>query len=141
MASLRLGATLSLLLLLCAASPPARAGCSARYLTMPPRAAGPALLDRLSTADAAPPAHGERSPSRPSPCSGAFCSGSPATPPTTLPSVMTEGESYRAITACTSVLPDPGSILRRADDARLAPIHEPDSIFHPPRRPGLPSTA
>ena len=131
---LRLGAILSLLMLLCAPAPPARAGCSAHYLTSRAQAAAETFaLDPLILSASALPSHGEAPPSRPKPCSGALCSGNPAIPLSAVPLVLTEGVGNWAISLRPPILADPGSIARRAEDARRAPVDHPSSIFHPPR--------
>ena len=134
---LRLGAILSLLMLLCAPAPAARAGCSAYYLHARTQAAAETFaLDPLILSGSVLPPHDETPPSRPTPCSGALCSGNPAVPLSTVPPVMTEGDGDWAISLRPPVLADPGSIARPAEDARLVPVDHPSSIFHPPRRPG-----
>ena len=131
---LRLGAILSLLMILCAPAPTARAGCSAHYLTSRARAAAETFaLDPLILSASVLPPHGETPPSRPKPCSGALCTGNPAVPLSAVPPVMTEGVGDWAISLRPPVLADPGSIAHRAEDARRAPVDQPSSIFHPPR--------
>lgn len=133
---LRLGAALSLLMLLCAPAPSARAGCSAHYLNLRPQAAAEALaLDPLLLSGSALPPHDELPPSRPAPCSGALCSGNPAAPLSTVPFGMTESNYDRAISGHHPILTDPGSLVRSDEDARFIPVHHSSSIFHPPRRP------
>jgi hypothetical protein len=133
---LKLGAILALLMLLCASAPAARAGCSAHYLTSRAQAAAETFaLDPLILSGPVLPPHDETLPSRPTPCSGALCSGKPAVPLSTVPPVMTEGHGDWAISLRPPVLADPGSIARPAEDARLVPVDHPSSIFHPPRRP------
>ncbi len=133
---LRLGAILLLLMFLCAPAPAARAGCSALYLTSRTQAAAEtSALDPLILSGSVLPSHDETPPSRPTPCSGALCSGNPAAPLSTVPPIMPEGDGDWAISPCPPVLADPGSIARPAGDARLVPVDHPSSIFHPPRRP------
>jgi hypothetical protein len=133
---LRLGAILSLLMLLCAPAPAARAGCSAHYLTAQTHAAAETFaLDPLILSASVLPPHDETPPSRPTPCSGALCSGNPAVPLSTVPPVMTEGDGDWALSLRPPVLADPGSIARPVEDAPLVRVDHPSSIFHPPRRP------
>jgi hypothetical protein len=133
---LRLGAILSLLILLCAAAPSTRAGCAAHYLTLRTQGAAETFaLDPLFMSGSVLPPHDELPPLRPTPCSGALCSGNPAVPLSTVPPVMTEGDGDWAISLRPPVLAEPGSIARPAEDARLVPVVHPSSIFHPPRRP------
>lgn len=132
---LKLGAILSLLMLLCGPSPAVRAGCSDHYLTSRRQAAAEVFaLDRLILSGSVLPPLDETPPARPTPCSGALCSGNPAVPLSTVPTVMTEGDGDWAISLRPPVFADPGSIARSAEDARLVPIDYPSSIFHPPRR-------
>jgi hypothetical protein len=133
---LRLGAILSFLMLLCAPAPAARAGCSAHYLTPRTQAAAVTFaLDPLILSGSVLSSHDETPPSRPTPCSGALCSGNPAVPLSTVPPMMTEDDGDWAISLRPPVLADPGSIARPAEDAHLVPVDHPSSIFHPPRRP------
>lgn len=134
----RLGAILSLLMLLCAPAPAARAGCSAHYLTSRTQAAAKTFsLDPLILSGTALPRSDETPPSRPAPCSGAICSGNPAVPLSTVPSGMIESDRDWAIPLHTPVSADPGPLVRAGEDARLVAVHQPSSIFHPPRRPSL----
>jgi hypothetical protein len=135
-ARLRLGAILSLLMLLCAAAPSARAGCSAAHLGPRAQAAAEAYgLAPLFLGGSATPDQDETPPSRPAPCSGALCSGNPGVPPSTAPLTVVGVGSDWAVALSTPVLAAPGSIVRAREDARLAPVNQPSSIFHPPRRP------
>jgi hypothetical protein len=131
---LRLGAILSLLMLLCAPASSARAGCADHYLTMRTQAAAEAFaLDPLILSGSDLPPH-ELPPLRPTPCSGALCSGNPAIPLSTASSGMTEGDGDWAISLSSRLLADPGSIVRSVEDVRLVPVNHPSLIFHPPRR-------
>jgi hypothetical protein len=133
---LRLGAILSLLILLCAPPPSTRAGCATHYLTLRTQAAAETFaLDPLILSGSVLPPHDELPPLRPTPCSGALCSGNPAIPLSTASSGMTEGDGDRAISLRPPLLADPGSIVRSVEDVRLVLVNHPSSIFHPPRRP------
>jgi hypothetical protein len=133
---LRLGAILSLLMLLCAPAPSTRAGCADHYLTLRTQAAAETFaLDPLIMSGSVLPPHDEHPPVRPTPCSGALCSGNPAIPLSTGSSVMTEGDGDWVISLRPPLLADPGSIVRSVEDVRLIPVNHPSSIFHPPRRP------
>ena len=133
---LRLGAILSLLMLLCAPAPSTRADCAAHDLALRTQAAAePFALDPLISSGSVLPPHGKLPPLRPTPCSGALCSGNPAIPLSTGSSVMTEGDGDRAISVRPPFLADPGSIVRSVEDVRLVIVNHPSSIFHPPRRP------
>jgi hypothetical protein len=131
---LRLGAILPLLILLCAPAPAARAGCSVHDLTSRTQAAAETFaLDPLIQSGSVLLPNDETPPSRPTPCSGALCSGNPAVPLSTVPPVMTKGDGDRAISVRPPVPADPGSVARPAEDGRLVPVDHPSSIFHPPR--------
>lgn len=133
---LRPGAILSLLVLLCAPAPSARAGCSAHYLTPQAQTAARLLaFDSLLLSGSMLPSDGdgERPPSWPKPCSGAFCSGNPAAPFSAAPSVIAEGDGDWAISGRPALLVDPKLIVRLIEDAELAPVDHPSAIFHPPR--------
>jgi hypothetical protein len=132
---LRLGAILSLLMLLCAPAPSTRAGCVPYYLTSRTHAAAETFaLDPLILRGSVLPPHDELPPLRPKPCSGALCSGNPAIPLSPASSVMTEGDGDWAISLDPPLLADPGSIVRSVEDVRLVAANHPSSIFHPPRR-------
>lgn len=138
---LRLGAILSLLMLLCAPLPAARAGCSAHYVTSRTQTLAEAFdLDLLVLNKSTLPNRDEIPPSRPTPCSGALCSGTPAIPLPVVPPVMTHGHGDWAISLRPPVLTDPGSIARPVEDARLVRVNHPSSIFHPPRHRPRPTT-
>jgi hypothetical protein len=138
---LRPGAILSLVVLLCAPAPAARAGCSGHHVTSRIQAAAEAFaLDPLILSGSVLPPRDETPPSRPTPCSGALCSGNPAVPLSTGPPVMAEGDGHWAISFHPPVVAEPGSIARPAEDAHLVPVDHPSSIFHPPRRPDPRST-
>ena len=138
---LRLGAILSLLMLLCAPAPSTLAGCAAHYLTLRTQTAAETFaLDPLIVSGSELPLHDELPPLRPTPCSGALCSGDPAIPFSTASSVMTEGDGDWAISLRPPLLADPGSIVRSVKDVRLVPVNHPSLIFHPPRRQSPPPT-
>ena len=133
---LRLGAILSLLMLLCAPSPSTRADCAAHDLVLRTQvAAEPFALDPLILSGSVLPTHEELPPLQPTPCSGALCSGNPAIPLSPASFVMTEGDGDRAMSLGPPLLADPGSIARSVEDVRLVAVNHSSSIFHPPRRP------
>jgi hypothetical protein len=133
---LRLGVILSLPMLLCAAAPSARAGCANHYLAVrTQQVAETHALDPLLLSRSALPSREGLPPARPTPCSGAFCSGNPAVPPSTAPLSLPEGDGHWAISLFPPAVADPGSLARPGEDARLAPVNQPSSVFHPPRRP------
>jgi hypothetical protein len=130
---LRLGAILSLL---CAPAPSARAGCAAHYLTLRTQAAAETFaVDPLILSGSVLPPRDELPPLRPTPCSGALCSGNPAVPLSPASSVVSEGDGDWAISLRPPLLADPGSVVRSVEEVRLVPVNHPSLIFHPPRRP------
>ena len=111
----------------------ARAGCSFYVLSQSDRD-HPAFLDPLLLgADGDSGEHPSPSPSNgPRPCSGAFCSGEPSTPPTPPSSVSPQVKPW----ACLAIPEVPTGcrltpFLLDASDSR--PVRAGDSIFHPPR--------
>lgn len=137
---LKLRAILSLIVLLCAPASVARAGCSAHYVTSRTQVHAETLaLDSLILSGSVLPARDEIPQPRPTPCSGALCSGNPSVPLSTVPPVMTQGDW--AISFRSPVLADPRSIARAPEDERLVRVNLPSSIFHPPRHPSLRPTS
>ncbi|WP_165227501.1 hypothetical protein [Aquisphaera insulae] len=132
----RLAALAALLTAWLLAPGEARAGCSARHAADGPAAQGrrPGRLDVLAAAgglaiadDSAPtPAP------RPAPCSGAFCSGSPAAPDSANPAAPPGGEGWAATSERLTPTP-PAPLDRRGEGPRAAPVDRGPSIFHPPR--------
>src|SRR4051812_3305649 len=77
----------------------ARAGGSAYYVkTHSPTAGASAQLTLLAIADMLPAPAGEVPRPKPAPCSGALCSGSPATPFSTIPLAPPPGAGQWALT-------------------------------------------
>src|SRR4051812_16910404 len=112
----------------------ARAGCLNPHVV--PRSqhnAGSIHLELLGIAGALPTPQGETPRPGPAPCSGAMCSGNPATPLSTIPSVPPpDGEQW----AFSPPLLPPivtGPLASLPVDATLRPVERPCSIFHPPR--------
>lgn len=114
----------------------ARAGCAGHYVKSRIAAVvasgRPELLDLTG---ALPTPQGETPRERPTPCSGAFCSGNPATPFPPPPSVPPPVSGQWAHTASLVPLADPGSSAYPAVEARFRPVGRLCSIFHPPRNP------
>ena len=128
------GAILSLLTLGTVLPSTARAGCSDHYVTSRSRSNGElAHLELLGRSGAIPSPWDESSHERPTPCSGALCSGNPAPPPSTVPSVLPTGAGQWAIPAFPIALAAPGSLACPPTDADLRPVDRSCSIFHPPR--------
>lgn len=133
------GAILSLLTLGTVLPSAARAGCSAHYVTSQARPGGElAHLELLSAYGAVPTPQDEMPRERPTPCSGALCSGNPAPPLSTLPPAPHPGAGQWAIAAFPIPLSDLGSLPCPPAGASLRPVDRACSIFHPPR-PRAPS--
>ena len=71
-------------------------------------------------------------PSEHKPCSGAFCSGQPGVPLSTVISDTPPSDSWAIVVAPQYVLLPDGNIIQHDDD-EIRPIHEGAAIFHPPR--------
>lgn len=69
----------------------------------------------------------------PRPCTGAFCSGMPATPFSTLPQAAPIGADHWAITIAPVRPTEPGAIVRVEREADLRAVDIADPVFHPPR--------
>ena len=70
----------------------------------------------------------------PRPCTGAMCSGNPATPMTDAPATTIEVEAWGLLVE-SAPAEHAGSIARFDDAGSIRPIDDGSSIFHPPRRP------
>ena len=128
------GAIFSLLTLGSVVPSTARAGCLAHYIAFrSPSAESLGQLEQLSLHGALATPEDNAPPERPAPCTGALCSGNPALPVSTVPSVLTSGADQWAIPAFPVALTDPHSIVLTPADASLFPIDGPSAIFHPPR--------
>jgi hypothetical protein len=129
-----LGAILSLLILGAVLPAEARAGCSDHYVSSRSRSdAELAHLELLGRSGAIPSPWDGSPHQRPTPCSGALCSGNPAPPPSTAPSVLPMGAGQWAIPASPVAVAAPGSLACPPADAGLRPVDRSCSIFHPPR--------
>ena len=127
------GAIFSLLTLGVALPSAARAGCTGHFVTWRSQPVGApadlAFLDiggTVPTPDDAPP-------ERPTPCSGALCSGNPATPLSATPTVPPPGLGQWALTVTPVSLSGPESVACAPEDADLRPAIGLCSVFHPPR--------
>lgn len=111
-----------------------RAGCAGHYGNSPsPGNSGVAHLELLSLTGAIPaPAEGMPG-DRPKPCSGALCSGNPAPPLSTIPSVPPSSGDQWALPAFLGTLVDSGVFQRLPAGTDVRPVDHPCSIFHPPR--------
>ncbi len=131
---LRAGAIFSLAVLLCAMVPEVKAGCAGHY-SIPGRqlAAKTFSLDPLIVSGSILPPGDESPWPRPRPCAGAFCSGNPALPFSSLPSVAPWHGGDWAIPPHSILLSEPRSSVLAIRDAGLVAVDHPASIFHPPR--------
>lgn len=129
------GAILSLLTLGMVLPPTTRASCSDHYVSSRSRSNGElAQFEVLGRSGAIPAPWDESSHERPTPCSGALCSGNAAPPPSTLPSILAPGAGQWAIPAFPiSLAAAPDALACLQDGADLRPVDRSCSIFHPPR--------
>jgi hypothetical protein len=112
----------------------ARAGCSAHYVKYRSQPGdSTATPERLDLAGVLPPSQEEAPRERPAPCSGALCSGNPATPFSSIPPVTPPGFGQWAIPAFAVALADPGAFPYPPVEANLRPVDHSCSVFHPPR--------
>ena len=128
------GALLALLTWGVVAPASARAGCSSDRVRHGPQPGGAdAGLELLSLAGTAPAGHGEGPRERPTPCSGALCSGNPATPfsvPSPAPPPWT---GHWALPAFLAPVTGPASYACPPVPPRLSPVDLACPIFRPPR--------
>jgi hypothetical protein len=132
------GALLALLAMVTLSPAAARAGCSAHDLILRSQAGGGiSYLDLLSSAGALSTPTDQAPRQRPAPCSGAFCSGNPASPVSPLPSVSSIGVRHWAIVALHVGQLEAGTLQGLFVDADLRPIDVSCTVFHPPRSPAF----
>jgi hypothetical protein len=134
-AFLRAGAVVAFLAWALFAPPVAEAGCSHLITSRADRRessalAGSLMHDLATSSDPLP------EPSRPRPCSGAFCSGEPAVP--AVPAKVFDGvrDSSAFLTAVAGLLVSGDSFLS-AKRGAVHPTRRTIAVFHPPR--SLPS--
>jgi hypothetical protein len=123
-----------LLAWLLVSSQTARAECSHYVVSRSDGAVMSAGLDLL-VQNGLLPAHAQspkKRSERPFPCSGALCSGAPATPSVPIV-VMTPTGSQWACLDSPIPITDPGSSAAPGRDPLLLLVDAPLSIFHPPR--------
>lgn len=133
-ARLTLGALTALLILGAFTPSVARAGCFNHSVTYRSLLADPhARLELLGDKEPPPVSPVESPGERRRPCTGAFCSGSPAIPTSANPSVSQEGSDPLVIAGLTSSPTDPGGFAFPAEKANFRPIKQSLAIFHPPR--------
>jgi hypothetical protein len=115
----------------------ARAGCLAHYITFRSQLSGEtSQLDLLGEAGALGTARDQTPVDRPGPppCSGPMCSGNPAAPLPTVPSITAEIGDDWAVLAFSIPPVGTGPLLCLPADPSHRPVNHPSSIFHPPRR-------
>jgi hypothetical protein len=92
-----------------------------------------AHLELLDFAGALPDRQKEL-PSRPVPCSGAMCSGNPASPLSTIPSITPDAHENWAVSSPSLSPISPRSFVYAAVHANTGPVDRASFIFHPPRK-------
>jgi hypothetical protein len=131
----RLGTGAILLLLVHGLTAPGSAWAGCNHLdasrTDPGRL--PSIFDALLD-DLAAPANGNPTRQPPRPCSGAFCSGQPATPAVPLGAVDWVVDSWACCASESGTLSRPCSFFAAGSSAPR-PILRVSGIFHPPRLP------
>lgn len=115
-------------------SPTARAGCSARHVLDGPAPAPGALhLELLESVGVIPAGHPGMPPLRSPSCSGALCSGSPATPLSPVPPPPPGAGPWAM--GHSPLAPDvPASAALARHEAVGRPVGRPGSVFRPPPR-------
>ena len=114
----------------------ARAGCSNHNVTSRYQMVGKsARLEILSLAGSvtSPWDGTPRNAPAQSPCSGALCSGNPASAPAPITTSLPLGDGEWALAASTMSLARPGSRVRAQAHVNPRSIARARSIFHPPR--------
>ncbi len=109
------------------------AGCSAHYLTSRSSLSTAPRLDSLLTGDFRSQSPGDMPQPRPVPCTGAFCSGNPATPLSTTPSLPPGSAGDWALSLRLAAPGETGCHQRLPAGDDFRPVDQPSSIFHPPR--------
>lgn len=129
----RLGALLAFLIAWNILPVAARASCSAHYVTSRAQIAMEAIdVDLLRSAGALADIDGESPDRRPTPCSGAFCSGNRTPLSSSIDSTSTSFGGPWAISPVSMMLAAPGSSPCPSGDAIGRPVGHCRSIFHPP---------
>jgi hypothetical protein len=110
-----------------------QAGCSGHYLSGRSLISSATRLDSLSTVDFRNLASRETPAKRPAPCTSALCSGNPAAPLSTAPSLPPGSTSDWALPLALVARPGSARYQGRPSGDDLRPVNRPSSIFHPPR--------
>ena len=92
-----------------------------------------AHLELLNLTGAIPAPAEETSGERPKPCSGALCSGNPAPPLSTMPSVPSPTGGQWVLPVFLVSQLGSGVFQRLPADTDVCPVDHSCSIFHPPR--------
>jgi len=112
-------------------SPSAQAGCSHLVTSRADRFGVSGLTESLIR-DLADRSNPDPTPSHPRPCSGAFCSGQPASP--TVPAGVTDGQNGNwALCWPSSSSTVAVASFRAVGTTSLRPVHRETGVFHPPR--------
>ncbi len=112
----------------------ARAGCSNPHVTSGSQAtAGSARLELLDLAGALNMPQKQTPSRQPVPCSGAMCSGNPATPSSTIPSIPRASGEQWADSLVYPALIGSGPFAYPDFDHTIRPVDRLCLIFHPPR--------
>jgi hypothetical protein len=123
-----------LLITVVAAPSPAWASCTNPHVgSRLERPRATAHLSWLEAAGALSMPLDQAPPSRPAPCTGAFCSGNPAPPLSTLPPVPPQSGEEWAISVIAIISEGPGASAGLTAAPSLQPRLDHTSIFHPPR--------
>src|SRR5271166_4641144 len=110
------------------------AGCAAHYVkSRSPWNGEVAHLELLDLTGAIPAPAEEMPGDRPKPCSGALCSGNPAPPLSTMPSVPPLTGGQWALPVCLGSLVGSEVFQRLPVGTDVCPVDHSCSIFHPPR--------
>ena len=126
-------ALLTLLILGIVSPSVARASCTAHYITSRSQGDGQVVFATMFSHETAGSTSENETPQKPTtPCTGAFCSGNPATPFSSLPHVLPNGPGQWAVLVFLTSIPAPGSFAHTQADANLHPVDHARSIFHPP---------
>jgi hypothetical protein len=109
------------------------AGCATGHASGRSAATYRAVLEMLDADGGFLDPRGPAPADLPRPCTGAFCSGLPAVPFSTLPQAAPGGFDEWAITVSPILLTDSGMIIRLQSEPEPRAVHQADPIFHPPR--------
>lgn len=109
------------------------AGCGGHFVNTRSPASSLAHLELLDLARSGSAPAGQMPGELPKPCSGALCSGNPAPPLSTIPSVLPQIGSHWALSVFTDSPRAPEVFDRLLAETAIYALHHSCSIFHPPR--------